>query len=331
MKRSYIKGLGMYVPEGVVTNDDLAKRFETSDEWIQQRTGIKERRYAEEGVAASDLGAKAAIMAMENAGVKPEDIDCILFASLSPDHHFPGSGCYIQEKIGCRGAAAMDIRNQCTGFLYALATADGFIKAGHFKNVLVIGSEVHSSALHYDTAGRDVTVLFGDGAGAAVISGTDNEDQGFVSFDLHADGKYARALRLDIWDISKKPYIADGTMPPDTRYPQMDGRTVFKHAVVSLIKTIKKTLAVNGKTLDDLKLLVPHQANLRINEAVANKLGLREDQVHNNIQVYGNTTAATLPICFFEAIQEGKVKRGDLVMFAAFGSGFTWGSGLMVY
>ena len=329
--RSYIKGLGMYLPETVVTNDDLAKRFETSDEWIQQRTGIKERRVAEEGVSCSDLAAKAATAAIEDAGLTPEDIDCILFASLSPDHHFPGSGCYVQEKIGCRGVAAMDIRNQCTGFLYGLATADAYVKAGLFKNVLVIGAEVHSSALNYTTEGRDVAVLFGDGAGAAVISASPDEDQGFLHFDLHADGKYARALYLDIWDISKKPYIADGTMPDETRWPQMDGKTVFKHAVTQMVRSAHTSLEACGKSLDDLKLLIPHQANLRINEFVAAKLELGPDRVHNNIDRYGNTTAATLPICFLEALKEGKARRGDLVMFVAFGSGFTWGSALMRY
>lgn len=328
MKRSYIKGLGMFLPEKVVTNDDLAKLFDTSDEWIQQRTGIRERRYAEEGVSCSDLGAKAGLAAISDAGLEPSDIDCVLFASLSPDHHFPGSGCYVQEKIGCRRSAAMDIRNQCTGFLYGMATADAYVKAGLFKNVLVIGAEVHSSALSFTDTGRDVAVLFGDGAGAAVISESPG-DSGFDSFDLHADGKYARALYLDIWDISKKPYIADGTMPDETRYPQMDGRTVFKHAVTEMTRSVQTTLAKTGKTLADLKLLVPHQANLRINEFVAKSLELREDQVYNNIQVYGNTTAATLPIVLAEARQKGMVDRGDLVMFVAFGSGFTWGSALM--
>ena len=330
MKKAYIKGMGMYVPEQVVTNDDLAKRFETSDEWIQQRTGIQARRYAEEGVSCSDLGAKAGLAAIEDAGLTPDDIDCVLFASLSPDHHFPGSGCYVQEKIGCRGSAAMDIRNQCTGFLYGLATANSFIQSGQFKNVLVIGAEVHSSALHYDTLGRDVTVLFGDGAGAMVISESDG-DSGFIDFDLHADGKYARSLFLDIWDISRKPYIKDGTMVHEERWPQMDGRTVFKHAVTKMPKSVMKTLAANGRSIDEVKLLIPHQANLRINESVAKTLKLGPDRVHNNIQKYGNTTAATLPICFIEAVQAGKASRGDVVMFTAFGSGFTWGSGLMIY
>ena len=329
--RSRIKGLGMYVPPRVVTNDDLAKRFPTTDEWVRQRTGIEQRRYAEEGIAASDLGKIAAELAIEKAGIGKDEIDCILFASLSPDHHFPGGGCYMQEKLGMRGVAVMDIRNQCTGFLYGLATADSFIRTGLFRNVLVVGAEVHSSALDYSEAGRDVAVLFGDGAGAAVVGLSEEEDRGFLSFDLHADGKFTRALYLDIWDISKKPYIADGDMPRLTRYPQMDGKTVFKHAVTRLGETIHHTLRENEVTMDQVKLLIPHQANLRINEFVARAFDLSEDRVHNNIQKYGNTTAASIPICLHEALELGKAKEGDLIMLAAFGAGFTWGSALMRY
>ncbi len=322
-------GLGVSIPEQVVTNDDLAKRFTTSDEWIRQRTGIEERHYAAEGVSTSDLGAEAARAAARDAGCALSEIDCILFATLSPDHHFPGAGCYMQHKLGLGGVPVMDIRNQCTGFLFALATADAFVRAGSFKKILVVGAEVHSSALNFSDAGRDVAVLFGDGAGAAIVSESPSPDRGFLSFDLHADGSHARALHLDVWDISKKPYIPDGPIDDRHRYPRMDGRAVFKHAVTRLAETITRTLTSNGLGVEDIGQLIPHQANLRINEHVAKALGFKPEQVHNNIQRYGNTTAASIPICLREARDMQRFHAGDAVIIAAFGSGFTWGSCLL--
>lgn len=328
MIRSYVKGLGVYIPPKVVKNQDLETLMTTSDEWIRQRTGIEERHYAEEGVWTSDLALEATKAAVADAGITVQDIDFILLATLSPDRHFPGTSCYLQQKLGIPGVAAMDIRNQCTGFLYGLATADAFVRTGSYENVLVVGAEVHSSALDFSTKGRQVSVLFGDGAGAAIISPT-NEDRGLINSNLHADGRGAEELCLHVWNISKKPYITAADLDGGEQWPRMNGRAVFKEATTSMKQAILDALAAAGKTVGDIDLLVPHQANLRINQWVASELGLPDEKVVNNIQRYGNTTAGSIPIALHEAREQGRLKRGDLVCIAAFGAGFTWGAALM--
>lgn len=325
MPRTAILGLGQYLPERVVTNDDLAKMFDTSDEWIQQRTGIKERRYVEDGVGPADLAVPATEQALENAGLKREDIEFIIFATLNPDYFFPGSGCVLQDKLGLPGIGALDVRNQCSGFIYGLSVADAFIRTGMYKRILLVGAEVHSSGLEFADTGRDVTVLFGDGAGAVILGATE-EDKGILSSHLHADGKYAKELWLEIPAARYFPRLTKEHMDEGRHYPRMNGRRVFKMAVEKMPEAINEALEANGLTVDDIDLLVPHQANLRINEFVAQKLGIPPEKVYNNIQRYGNTTAGSIPIALNEAIQEGKAKKGDTVMLAAFGSGFTWAS-----
>lgn len=328
MTRSYIKGLASYVPPRVVKNDELRQWMDTSDEWIRQRTGIEERHYADEGVWTSDLGLEAATRALEDAGITKDDVDLILFATLSPDRHFPGSGCYFQAKLGLPGVATMDIRNQCTGFLYGLATADAFVRTGSYRNVLLVGAEVHSSALDFSTKGRTVTVLFGDGAGAVVISPTD-EDRGLINVNLHADGRGAEDLCLHLWDISRKPYLTVDDIVKEEHWPRMNGRAVFKEATTGMRAAILEALEAAGKQPEDIDLLVPHQANLRINQWVASELGLPDEKVVNNIQRYGNTTAASIPIALAEARADGRLKPGSLVCIAAFGAGFTWGAAVL--
>ncbi len=328
MIRSYVKGLGVYIPPKVVKNKDLEALMNTSDEWIRQRTGIEERHYAEEGVWTSDLAMEATKAAVADAGITLQDIDFILLATLSPDRHFPGTSCYLQQKLGLPGVAAMDIRNQCTGFLYGLATADAFVRTGAYKNVLVVGAEVHSSALDFSTQGRQVSVLFGDGAGAAIVSPT-SEDRGLITSKLHADGRGAEELCLHVWNISRKPYIVAADLENGEHWPKMNGRAVFKEATTNMKQAVLDVLAAAGKTIADVDLLVPHQANLRINQWVASELGLPDEKVVNNIQRYGNTTAGSIPIALHEAREQGRLKRGDLVCLAAFGAGFTWGAALV--
>jgi 3-oxoacyl-[acyl-carrier-protein] synthase III len=338
---SYISGTGYYVPPRVVKNDDLVTQYgiETSNEWIVQRTGIEERRFADPGVSCSDLALKASEMAIKNAGIEKKDIDMILFATLSPDQHFPGTGCYLQDKLGlCDGdnatfPPAMDIRNQCSGFLYGLATADSMIKSGTIKNVLLVGAEVHSAAIDLTTRGRNVAALFGDGAGAVIVSATE-ENRGVRRWNLGADGRHADKLQLKIWDISKRPYIpvdetGNGRMLPEMMYPSMNGKAVFRHAVERMITILLKTLADVNQTLADVDLFLFHQANLRINQFIQQQLGVPEEKFLHNIQRYGNTTAGTIPILLAEAEQSGKLKRGMKVAIVVFGSGFTWGSAII--
>ena len=336
MLKAKIAGIGMYVPDEIVTNDDLAKLMDTNDEWIRTRTGIKQRRFAPEGVSCSDLAVPAAERAIEDAGITKSDVDMILFGTLSPDHHFPGAGCYMQAKMGMEGVPVMDIRNQCSGFLYGMGVAKAFVETGAYRNVLVVGSEVHSSALDFSTRGRDVAVLFGDGAGAAVISAAaEDEDSEISSFHLHADGRYADALYLKIWDISKKPYVQHegeiGQVNPEMLYPQMNGREVFKYAVRGMIGAVMEACAANNLTIADIDLVVPHQANMRINEYVAKTLEIPPEKVIHSIQDYGNTTAATIPMAMCVAREQGRLERGMNVMAVGFGSGFTWGSVFIKY
>jgi len=327
---SRILGTGFYVPPTVVTNDDLAKRFDTSDEWIQQRSGIKERRYSGPEDTPAAMAEKAARAAIADAGLAVEDIDTIIVASLSPDHDFPGTACFLQERLGLPGTACLDIRNQCTGLLYSLATADAFIRVGQSRHVLVVGAEVHSTGLDFSDAGRDVTVLFGDGAAAQVLGPTDNPDRGLLGHCLHADGRGARELWLPAPGSAIFPQRAPLSMYEDrSMYPQMNGRAVFKFACTRLPEVIHEILGKTGYGLDDIDVLVPHQANMRINEMVAKQLSFPPEKVVHNIQRYGNTTAASIGIAMHEAREDGRIEEGSLVMLAAFGSGFTWAASLV--
>ena len=330
MYNSRISGLGMYVPENIVSNDDLSKMMDTSNEWIVERTGIKERRHIKkgDGNSTAKMGVKAAKIAIERSGIDKDEIDLIIFATLSPDYYFPGGGVLVQEQLQIKTCPAMDIRNQCSGFIYSICTADQFIKSGMYKNILVIGSENHSGGLDFSTRGRAVTVIFGDGAGAAMISREEDPEKGILSSHLYSEGKFAEELTLigpntNRW-VNK---IIKSNDPNDVSYyPYMNGQLVFKNAVVRFAEVIMEGLNKNGLSPEQIDMLIPHQANLRISQFVQKKFGLSDDQVYNNIQKYGNTTAGSIPIALTEAWQEGKIKSGDLIVLAAFGSGFTWGS-----
>jgi len=333
MYNAKIKGLGYYVPDNVVTNNDLSGVMETSDEWIQERTGIKERRHvnSEEDTTTS-MGVKAAKVAIERAGIDKDDIDFIVFATLSPDYYFPGPGVLVQRDLGIKTVGALDVRNQCSGFVYGISVADQYIKSGMYKNVLVIGSEVHSRGLDMTTRGRGVSVIFGDGAGAAILSREEDNTKGILSTHLHSEGQHAEELSLIAPGMGKRwvTDILDDNDPNDESYfPYMNGQFVFKNAVVRFSEVILEGLHTNQLGAKDIDMLVPHQANLRISQFVQKKFGLTNDQVFNNIMKYGNTTAASIPIALTEAWEAGKVKAGDLVVLAAFGSGFTWGSAII--
>ena len=332
MYRSKIKGLGYYVPENVVTNDDLSKLMDTSDAWIQERTGIKERRHVVKGTdTTTTMGAKAALKALEAAGVSKEEVDFVVFATLSPDYYFPGCGVLVQKELGLKTVGALDIRKQCSGFLYALSVADQYIKTGMYRNILVIASETQSPALDMSTRGRNMAVLFGDGAGAAVVSRSEGEN-GILSTHLHSEGAYADALAMIAPGVGTKwvPEILAENDPDDVSYyPNMNGQFVFKNAVVRLAEVINEGLEANGLTVGDIDMLVPHQANLRISQFVQHQFKLSDAQVYNNIMKYGNTTAASVPIALAEAVGKGKIKKGDVVVLAAFGSGFTWASAII--
>ena len=330
MYNSKISGLGFYVPEHVVTNDDLSKIMDTNDEWIQERTGIKERRHVVKGTdTTTSMGVKAAQKAIERAGIDKNDIDFIVFATLSPDFYFPGPGVLVQRDLGLRTVGALDIRNQCSGFVYGISVADQYIKSGMYKNVLVIGSELHSHGLDMTTRGRGVSVIFGDGAGAAILTREENPEKGILSTHLHSEGEHAEELSLIAPGMGKRwvtDIIADNDPEDTSYYPYMNGQFVFKNAVVRFSEVIMEGLQKNKLTPQDINMLIPHQANLRISQFIQKKFGLGDDQVFNNIMKYGNTTAASIPIALTEAWEEGKIKEGDLVVLAAFGSGFTWGS-----
>ena len=320
----------MYVPENLVTNADLEKLMDTNNEWIVERTGIEERRHIKkgDGNTTASMGMKAAKKALDRAQIEASDIELILFATLSPDYYFPGSGVLVQELLEIPNCPAMDIRNQCSGFIYALTTADQFIKTGMYKNVLVIGSENHSGGLDMTTRGRNVSVIFGDGAGAAVVSRSENKKGGILSSHIYSQGKYAEELSL-IGPSTNRwvPEILEANDPEDiSYYPNMNGQFFFKNAVVRFVEVIQEGLEKNGWSPADIDLLIPHQANLRIAQFVQRKFGLEEHQVYNNIQKYGNTTAASIPIALTEAWENNLVKPGNKIVLAAFGSGFTWGS-----
>ena len=329
MYNSKITGLGFYVPENVVTNDDLAKVMDTNDEWIQERTGIKQRHWIPEGSedTSAVMGAKAAKIAIERAGLTKDDIDFIVFATLSPDYYFPGCGVQIQEMLEMNTVGALDVRNQCSGFVYALSTADQFIKTGMYKNILVIGAEYHSNGLDKTTRGRGVTVIFGDGAGACVLSRTEEKNKGILSSHLHSEGKYADKLVVKSPSIKHwVPEILNSKEEDVSYFPYMDGTFVFKHAVVRFSEVIMEGLNASNLSASDIDLFIPHQANLRISQFIQKKFKLNDNQVYNNIMEYGNTTAASIIIALSEAWEKGKIKENDIVVLAAFGSGFTWGS-----
>lgn len=347
MPLSKIAGIGMYVPSNVVTNNDLTKYMETNDEWIQERTGIKERRYAHRTEeTTTTMGVEAAKIAIERAGITAQDIDFIIFATLSPDYYFPGCGVLVQRAMQMKEVGALDIRNQCSGFVYALSVADQFIKTGMYKNILVIGSEKHSFGLDFSTRGRNVSVIFGDGAGAVVMQPTEKEGQGILSTHLHSDGESAEILAMynpgshanhwgtkdyasfDDAEISQM-FMSHQMIDNAQNFPYMDGPAVFKKAVVKFPEVIMESLHKNGYESTDINMLIPHQANLRISQFVQQRLKLQDHQVYNNIMNYGNTTAASIPIALCEAWEKGMIKEGDLVCLAAFGSGFTWASALM--
>jgi len=331
MYKARIKGMGFYVPENVVTNDDLSTMMDTNDEWIRERTGISERRWVVPGEdSTSGMGVKAARMALENANMKADEIDFIIFATLSPDYYFPGPGVQVQEALGIDTIGALDVRNQCSGFVYALSVADQYIKTGMYKNILVIGSELHSGGLDKSTRGRGVTVIFGDGAGAAIVSQSD-DDSGILSTHLHSQGAHAKELALIGPATSRwvDQIISDNDDEDVSYFPYMNGNYVFKHAVTRFPQVINEALEANDLSAEDISLLVPHQANLRISQFIQRTMKLRDDQVFNNIMKYGNTTAASIPIALAEAVSEGKVEKGDIVCLAAFGSGFTWASALL--
>ncbi|MBK8140624.1 MAG: ketoacyl-ACP synthase III [Chitinophagaceae bacterium] len=352
MHKSKIAGIGMYVPANVVTNNDLLKYMDTSDEWIQERTGIKERHYAHRTEeTTTTMGVEAAKIAIERAGITPQDIDFIVFATLSPDYYFPGCGVLLQRALKMKEIGALDVRNQCSGFLYALSVADQFIKTGMYKNILVVGAEKHSFGLDLSTRGRNVSVIFGDGAGAVVLQPTDpssgaGQNQGILSTHLHSDGESAEILAMynpgthaNHWKEEKyadfdeaeiaQMFFSHAMIDNGQIFPNMDGPAVFKKAIVKFPEVILEALKANNLQTADLQLLIPHQANLRISQFVQQKLQLRDDQVYNNIQHYGNTTAASVPIALCEAWEKGLVKEGDLICLAAFGSGFTWASALL--
>ncbi|MFZ4261686.1 3-oxoacyl-ACP synthase III family protein [Sphingobacterium sp. HJSM2_6] len=346
MLHSKIAGIGYYVPKNIYTNNDLTRFMETSDEWIQERTGIKERRYADRiGETTTSMAVEASKIAIQRANTSAEEIDFIVFATLSPDYYFPGCGVLLQREMGMKEIGALDVRNQCSGFVYALSIADQFIKTGMYKNILVVGSEKQSYALDFSTRGRSVSVIFGDGAGAVVLQPTQEEGKGILSTHLHSDGSEAEKLAMYYPGASAGSYLENQPKWPDVElgqmlmteemladgsaFPYMDGQAVFKKAVVKFPEVIVEAMAKNNLSPADMDLLVPHQANLRISQYVQKTLGLRDDQVFNNIQKYGNTTAASVPIALCEAWEEGKIKDGDLICLAAFGAGFTWGSALI--
>jgi len=330
--RSRIAGTGYYVPDRIVTNNDLVEMMDTSDEWIVERTGIHERRWFEAGKdTVSNMGTKAAKRALENAGIEASEVDFIVFATLSPDYYFPGCGVLVQEQLGVDTIGALDVRNQCSGFLYGMSVADQFIKTGMYKTILVIGSEIQSNIMDKSSEGRAMAVIFGDGAGAVVMQATKDQSAGVLSTHLHAQGQHALELTVKEPSTLHKDQILDRLIAGKGGdiYPYMNGRFVFKNAVVRFMEVVDEALEANQMTRDQIDLFIPHQANLRISQYVQKKMGLPDDKVYNNIQKYGNTTAGSIPIALSEASQAGRLKTGDVLCLASFGSGFTWASALI--
>jgi len=329
MPRTDFISTGYYVPERVVTNVELESYMTTSDEWIRKRSGIEERRWCEEGQGGSDMAKIATERALEKADMEADEIDCIIVATISPDYFFPGTGVFLQRKLGLSEIPCLDLRNQCSGFLYGLEVADAFIRMGQYKKILLVGTEIHSTGLQVNDIGRDTAVLFGDGAGVAILGPTDDEERGVRAVRTHADGNYAEKLWAPAPACIKNPFISHQDIDDMLVRPFMEGKEVFRHAVTRMPQAIHEVLDEAGLTIDQVDMVIPHQANLRIAEMVQRRLGLPDDKMYNNIMRYGNTTAASIPIALSEAVDEGKIERGDLVAFAAFGSGFTWGGALV--
>jgi 3-oxoacyl-[acyl-carrier-protein] synthase-3 len=326
MPRSRFLGTGFAVPDRVVTNDELSRLVDTTDEWIRTRTGIQKRHWVNEGETGVDLAHRATQRALEMSGLAADDLDAIVYATSSPDHFAPGNGVYLQRLLGISTIPALDVRAQCSGFIYALSVADAWIRAGQFRHILVVGSEVQSTGLDLSTEGRHIAVIFADGAGAVVLGPAESEDGGILAFDLHSEGAQAEKLWVDSPGCMYHPRVSPEHLQTGRQYLEMDGREVFRHAVVRMPESVRAVLAATGQSLDNLSLLLAHQANLRISEAMQKDLGLRDDQVYNNIMWYGNTTAATIPIALDECVRGGRLHRGDLLVMTAFGSGFLWGS-----
>ena len=329
MPRSRFLGTGLAVPERVVSNDELSRSMETSDEWIRTRTGIQERRWVREGETGVELGLRASLRALEAASLAAAELDAIVYATSSPDHFAPGNGVFLQRLLGLPAIPSIDIRNQCSGFVYALSVADAFIRCGQFRRVLVVGSEIQSTGLDVSTRGRNISVIFADGAGAAILGPSEDDGRGILGFDLHGDGVHAEKLWVDAPGSMYHPRVSHEQIEAGRHFLEMDGKEVFRHAVIRMPESVRSVLAGAGYTTADLKLLVAHQANLRIAEMIQKALGLRDDQIYNNIMWYGNTTAATIPIALDECVRSGRIVAGDLVALTAFGSGFLWGSAVV--
>lgn len=326
MPRSRFLGTGFAVPERVVTNDELSRLMDTTDEWIRTRTGIQERRWVSEGETGVDMALKATRSALEMAGLSPGDLDAIVYATSSPDHFAPGNGVYLQRLLEISTIPALDVRAQCSGFIYALSVADAWIRTSQFRRVLVVGSEIQSTGLEVSSEGRHVAVIFADGAGAVILGPAEQDDGGILAFDLHSEGAHAEKLWVDAPGSMYHPRVSREQIDEGRQYLQMDGREVFRHAVARMPESVRAVVSSSGQKVEDISLLLAHQANLRIAEAMQKELGLRDDQVYNNIMRYGNTTAATIPIALDECVRSGRLKRGDFMVMTAFGSGFMWGS-----
>lgn len=329
LRKVAIRGTGMYVPPRVVTNADLEELMDTSDEWIQQRTGIRERHWVDAGTGPAHLALEASLRAIEAAEIEPGELDAIIVASLSPHHEFPGTSAFLQDMLGLSEIPVMDIRCQCTGFLYALNVGQLYVASGQHERVLVCGAEVHSTGLDMTTRGRDVTVIFGDGAGALVLEPSEDAERGILSLHLHAEGKHAKKLWVEAPGTVLSPRLTEEMVREGRIYPHMDGRFVFKHAVTRMPEVVHEALDANKCTIGDVDLCIFHQANLRINEYVGQQLGIAPERTYNNIQRYGNCSAASIPMCLDECVRAGRLEPGDLVLMAGFGSGFTWGSALI--
>ncbi len=323
-----IVGTGFYVPPRVVTNDDLSQRMETSDEWIRTRTGIQQRHWVSQGTSGIDLAQKAANEALESAGLEGSALDAIVYATSTPDHFAPGNGVLLQHAMGLGQIPAIDIRTQCSGFIYSLSVADAWIRSGQYRTVLVVGQEIQSTGMDVSTAGRDTAVIFADGAGAAVLQGQEGT-AGLLAFDLHSDGQYAEELWVRSPGSKYHPRITPDDIAKGYHFLSMNGKEVFRHAVSRMPESALAALSQAGLQLEDVSLVIPHQANLRISEMVQRKLGLRDEQIYNNIMQYGNTTAATIPIALAECHRSGRLNPGDIVVLTAFGSGFLWGSAVL--
>lgn len=326
MRPSRIIGTGFAVPDRVVTNDDLSRLMDTTDEWIRTRTGIRERHWAVEGETGAALALKATERALAMAGIKASDLDAIVFATSSPDHFIPGNGVFLQRLMGLKTIPAIDIRQACSGFIYSLSIADAFIRTGTFRHILVVGEEIQSTGMDISTEGRNTAVIFADGAGAVVLAPSDDDNRGLLAFDLHSDGEFAEMLWVDTPGSMYHPRVSHEQINAGRHYLQMDGKEVFRHAATRMPESVTAVLGRIGLTPSDISLLLPHQANLRISEMVQKKLALSDAQVYNNIERFGNTTAATIPILLDECVRSGRVKPGDMIVMTAFGAGFSWGS-----